>query len=63
MASPQIEQLQARITALPNHVEGVDIVKALSDIADALNNLDDKIEAAVGSIVAIEEEQPAQARR
>jgi hypothetical protein len=55
MASHEIEQLQARIAALPNDAEGVDIVRALADIAGALGTLDDKLAATVQAIEASEE--------
>jgi hypothetical protein len=55
MASQEIEQLQARIAALPNDAEGVDLVKALGDIADALATLDDKLAATIESLEAIEQ--------
>jgi hypothetical protein len=58
MASQEIELLQARIAALPNDADGVDIVKALSDIADALATLDDKLATAIESIESIEEPPP-----
>jgi hypothetical protein len=55
MASHEIEQLQARIAALSNDAEGVDIVKALADIAEALGTMDDKVAAIIESIEASDE--------
>ena len=55
MASPEIEQLQARLRALPNGAKGVDIVRALVDIADALATMDEKLAATIESIASVEE--------
>ena len=54
MASPEIEQLQAQMRALPNDPEGVDLVRALADIANALATMDAKLAATIDSIEAIE---------
>ena len=55
MASPEIEELQSRMRALPNHAEGVDIVRALADIADALATMDEKLAATIESVASVEE--------
>jgi hypothetical protein len=55
MASPEIEQLQARMRALPNEAEGIDMVRALVDIADALAAIDDKLAATIESVESTED--------